>query len=156
MPPLRHLPIHPVQVVTPLSGEWRGGPDGAQPPPTSLSDSEGLCRPGDAHPIYRSAETGVSGVKQLRYELIRRHDLTLSFDTIHRTLVRHREQVLKRPRRWRKGERRYSRPVPGGCVQRDVSKFRPGVYQYTAIGDCSPYKVLGVYSRPRASTHSTF
>jgi hypothetical protein len=29
----------------------------------------------------------------------------------------------------------------------DVCKIRPGVYQYTAIDDCSRYKVLGVYSR---------
>ncbi|TIR15130.1 MAG: helix-turn-helix domain containing protein, partial [Mesorhizobium sp.] len=35
------------------------------------------------------------GVKQLRNELIRQHDLTLSLDTIHRTLVRSGEQVLK-------------------------------------------------------------
>lgn len=87
------------------------------------------------------------GVKQLRNELIRQHDLTLSLDTVHRTLVRHGEQVLKRPRRWRKGERRYSRPIPGDRVQMDVCKIRPGVYQYTAIDDCSRYKVLGVYSR---------
>jgi transposase InsO family protein len=87
------------------------------------------------------------GVKQLRNELIRQHDLAFSLDTIHRTLVRHGEQVLKRPRRWRKGERRYSRPIPGDRVQMDVCKIRPGVYQYTAIDDCSRYKVLGVYSR---------
>jgi transposase-like protein len=86
------------------------------------------------------------GVKQLRNELIRQHDLPLSPDTIHRTLVRNGEQVLKRPR-WRKGERRYSRPVPEDRVQMDVCKIRPGVYQYTAIDDCSRYKVLGVYSR---------
>jgi hypothetical protein len=83
----------------------------------------------------------------LRNELIRQHDLALSLDTIHRTLFRHGEQVLKRPRRWRKGEQRYSRPIPGDRVQMDVCKIRPGVYQYTAIDDCSRYKVLGVYSR---------
>jgi transposase-like protein len=87
------------------------------------------------------------GVKQLRNELIRQHDMMLSLDTIHRTFVRHSEQVLKRPRRWRKGTRRYSRPVPGERVQMDVCKIRPGVYQYTAINDCSRYKVLGLYSR---------
>src|SRR4051794_5384665 len=56
-------------------------------------------------------------VKQLRNELIRQHDLTLSLDTIHRTLVRYGEQVLKRPRRRRKGECRYSRPIPGDRIQ---------------------------------------
>jgi transposase InsO family protein len=91
------------------------------------------------------------GIKQLRNEPIRQHDLALSLDTIHRTLVRHNEQVLKRPRRRRKGERRYSRPVPGDRVQMDVCKIGPGVYQYTAIDDCSRYKVLGVYSRQSAA-----
>ena len=87
------------------------------------------------------------GVKQLRNELIRQHDLMLSLDTIHRTLVRHGEQVLKRPRRWRRGTRRYSRPIPGDRVQMDVCKIRPGVYQYTAIDDCTRFKVLGIYGR---------
>ena len=30
----------------------------------------------------------------------------------------------------------------------DTCKIAPGIYQYTAIDDCSRYKVLGVYSRP--------
>lgn len=95
------------------------------------------------------------GVKQLRNELIRHHDLTLSLDTIHRVLVRHGEQVLKRPRRRVKGTRRYNRPIPGDRIQMDVCKICPGVYQYTAIDDCSRYKVLGVYRRRTAKTRST-
>ena len=96
------------------------------------------------------------GVKQLRNELIRQHALTLSLDTIHRALVRHGEQVLKRPRRWRKGTQRYSCPIPGDRVQMDVYKIRSGVYQYTAIDDCSRYKVLGVYSRATAANTLAF
>ena len=96
------------------------------------------------------------GVKQLRNELIRQHALTLSLDTIHRALVRHGEQVLKRPRRWRKGTQRYSCPIPGDRVQMDVCKIWPGVYQYTAIDDCSRYKVLGVYSRATAANTLAF
>lgn len=96
------------------------------------------------------------GIKQLRNELIRQHDLTLSLDTIHRVLVRHGEQVLKRPRRRVKGRRRYSRPVPGDRVQMDVCKICPGVYQYTAIDDCSRYKVLGVFPRRTAANTLRF
>jgi transposase InsO family protein len=96
------------------------------------------------------------GVKQLRNELIRQHALTLSLDTIHRALVRHGEPVLKRPRRWRKGTQRYSCPIPGDRVQMDVCKIWPGVYQYTAIDDCSRYKVLGVYSRATAANTLAF
>ncbi|MDP3673696.1 MAG: IS481 family transposase [Novosphingobium sp.] len=96
------------------------------------------------------------GIKQLRNELIRQHELSLSLDTIHKVLVRHDEQVLKRPRRPVKGKRRYSRPVPGDRVQMDVCKICPGVYQYTAIDDCSRYKVLGVYSRRTAASTLQF
>lgn len=96
------------------------------------------------------------GVKQLRNELIRHHDLTLSLDTIHRVLVRHGEQVLKRPCRRVKGTRRYNRPIPGDRIQMDVCKICPGVYQYTAIDDCSRYKVLGVYRRRTAKNTLDF
>lgn len=96
------------------------------------------------------------GIKQLRNELIRQHDLALSLDTIHRVLVRHGEQVLKRPRRRVKGTIRYSRPIPGDRVQMDVCKIAPGVYQYTAIDDCSRYKVLGIYCRRTAANTLDF
>jgi transposase InsO family protein len=92
------------------------------------------------------------GVKRLRNELIRRHGLVLSLDTIHRVLVRHGERYLKQARQRRKGTRKYSRPIPGDRVQMDVRKIAPGVYQYTAIDDCSRYKVLGVYPRRNAKS----
>jgi transposase InsO family protein len=96
------------------------------------------------------------GIKQLRNELIRQHGLALSVDTIHRVLARHNEQVLKRPRRWKKGTKRYARPVPGDRVQMDVCKICPGTYQYTAIDDCSRFKVLGTYPRQTAANTLLF
>jgi transposase len=62
------------------------------------------------------------GIKQLRSELLRQHGLGLSLDTLHRILVRHGEQHLKRPKLTRKGKKRYSRPGarrPGAarCLQ---------------------------------------
>lgn len=96
------------------------------------------------------------GIKQLRNELIRQHDLTLSLDTIHRVLVRHDEQVLKRPRRRVRGKLRYSRPVPGDRVQMDVCKICPAVYQYTAIDDCSRYAVFAIFQRRTAANTLDF
>jgi transposase InsO family protein len=90
------------------------------------------------------------GIKRLRNELIRRHGLKLSLDTIHKVLVRHGENLLKRPRLKRKGTKRYSRPVPGDRVQMDVCKIAPRLYQYTAIDDCSRFQVLGVFPRKTA------
>jgi transposase-like protein len=66
------------------------------------------------------------GIKMLRNELARRHELKLALDTLHKVLVRHGENQLKRPRLRRKGTRRYSRPVPGDRVQMDTCKIRPG------------------------------
>jgi hypothetical protein len=66
------------------------------------------------------------GIETLRNELARRHGLELALDTIHKVLVRHGEDRLKRPRLERKGTRRYSRPVPGDRVQMDTCKIRPG------------------------------
>jgi transposase-like protein len=96
------------------------------------------------------------GVKRLRNELIRQHDLQLSLDTIHRVLVRHGAQHLDQARLRRKGARQYSRPIPGDRVQMDVCKIAPGIYQYTAIDDCSRYKVLGVYPRRNAKSTLSF
>lgn len=96
------------------------------------------------------------GIKQLRNELIRYHDVALSLDTLHRVLCRHGAQILKRPRRKMKGTKRYTRLVPGDRVQMDVCKIAPGVCQYTAIDDCSRYKVLGVYRRRTAANTLDF
>ena len=96
------------------------------------------------------------GIKTLRNELARRHGLNLALDTIHKVLVRHGENQLRRPRLKRKGTRRYSRPVPGDRVQMDTCKIRPGLYQYTAIDDCSRWQVLGLYPRRTAANTRDF
>ena len=96
------------------------------------------------------------GVKMLRNELARRHGLRLALETIHKVLVRHGENRLKRPRLKRKGTRRYSRPVPGDRVQMDTCKIRPGLYQYTAIDACSRWQVVGLYPRRTAANTRSF
>ena len=95
--------------------------------------------------ILRLRRERKPGIKRLRSELIRRHGLELALDTIHKVLVRHGENRLERPRLKRKGTKRYSRPVPGDRVQMDTCKIRPGLYQFTAIDDCSRWQVLAVY-----------
>jgi transposase InsO family protein len=97
------------------------------------------------------------GIKRLRNELQRLHGLRLSIDTIHKVLCRHGLNELKRPQFARKrGHRRYSRPVPGDRVQMDVCKIGPGLYQYTAIDDCSRYQVVGLFPRKSASSTLAF
>lgn len=96
------------------------------------------------------------GIKMLRNELIRRHELRLALDTIHKVLVRHGGNLLKRPRLRRKGAKRYSRPIPGDRVQMDTCKIAPGLYRYTAIDDCSRFQVLGLYPRRTAANTLAF
>ena len=93
------------------------------------------------------------GLKRLRVELIRTHELHFSLDTLHKVLVRHGLSRLGRPKPEREGTKRYSRPVPGDRVQMDTCKIAPGLYQYTAIDDCSRWQVLALYpDRSAAST----
>ncbi len=73
----------------------------------------------------------------------------ISLATIHKVLCEATVKPLVRPRRPVQ-PRRYSRPVPGDRVQMDTMKIARGVYQYTAIDDCSRFRVLAVYPRRNA------
>jgi transposase InsO family protein len=96
------------------------------------------------------------GIKRLRNELIREHGLKFALATIHKVLVRHGENRLEKPTFRRKGRKRYSRPVPGDRVQVDVCKIRGGIYQYTAIDDCSRWQVAGIFPRKTAASTVAF
>lgn len=96
------------------------------------------------------------GHRRIQNELKRLHDISFSTATIHEVLERLDKQYLKHKRTFRKHIIRYSRPVPGDRVQMDVCKIAPGIYQYTAIDDCSRYKVLRLYSRWTANNTMDF
>jgi transposase InsO family protein len=51
---------------------------------------------------------------------------------------------------------RYSRPVPGDRVQMDSCKIAPGLYQFTAIDDCTRFQVLGLYRHRNAASTLDF
>jgi hypothetical protein len=50
----------------------------------------------------------------------------------------------------------YNRPVSGDRVQMDTCKIRPGLYQFTAIDDCSRFLVAGLAGRQSAHATLTF
>jgi transposase InsO family protein len=93
------------------------------------------------------------GVKRLRNELQRLHEVRLSAATIHKVLTRHGLNVLPTRKRSRQKPKRYDRPVPGDRVQMDTCKIRPGLYQFTAIDDCSRFLVASLARR--RSAHAT-
>jgi transposase-like protein len=58
--------------------------------------------------------------------------------------------------RKKKDYQRYERPTPGDWVQMDTCKIAPGIYQYTAVDDCSRYRVLSVFKRRSAANTLLF
>jgi transposase InsO family protein len=96
------------------------------------------------------------GAKRLRNELHRLHGVRLSAATVHKVLVQHGLSVLPTRKRTRHKPKRYNRPVPGDRVQMDTCKIRPGLYQFTAIDDCSRFLVAGVARRRNAKSTLAF
>jgi transposase InsO family protein len=95
------------------------------------------------------------GPRRIQSELKRLHDFSLSTATIHKVLKLNDVKPLRRVRR-KKDYIRYQRPIPGDRVQMDTIKIAPGLYQYTAIDDCTRYRVLGLYSRRTAANTLLF
>jgi transposase InsO family protein len=90
------------------------------------------------------------GARRIKNELHRQHTTHLSLATIHKVLSRNQVKPLKKRRR-EKIWNRYERPIPGERVQLDTCKIAPGLYQYTAIDDCTRWMVVGLYPRRTAS-----
>ena len=95
------------------------------------------------------------GARRIQNELIRNHNFSLSLATIHKVLKKHSVKPLKR-KRLKHQCKRYERPIPGDRVQLDTCKIAPGFYQYTAVDDCTRYRVLGLYKRRTASNTIKF
>lgn len=92
------------------------------------------------------------GARRIQSELLRSHFTSFALATIHKVLKKHNVQPLKRIRK--KTEfLRYLRLVLGDRVQMDTCKITPGIYQYTAIDDCTRCRVLRTYSR-RTAEHT--
>jgi transposase len=93
------------------------------------------------------------GSRRIQNELQRVHDFHASRTTIEKVLRAMDVKPLSKPRRPRNGGKRYARPIPGERIQMDTCKIAAGVYQYTAIDDCTRTRVLAIYPR-RTATNS--
>jgi transposase InsO family protein len=95
------------------------------------------------------------GPRRLRNELQRQEKYSLSSATIWKVL--HRNSVPPiRPCRRPQQLKRYSCLVPGERVQMDTCKIGKNLYQFTAIDDCTRWRVLGLYSRRTAKNAAHF
>ena len=95
------------------------------------------------------------GARRIQSELIREESLRLSLATIHKVLSEANVKPLRAPPRG-KHTRRYSRPIPGERVQMDTCKIANGIYQYTAVDDCTRCRVLRIYKRRTAKNTLDF
>jgi len=95
------------------------------------------------------------GARRIQSELRRQHDFFVGLATIHKTLRKHNVGPLVRIKR-KQSYRRYSRPIPGERVQMDTCKITKGMYQYTAIDDCTRYQVIGLFPRRTAKNSLKF
>jgi transposase InsO family protein len=95
------------------------------------------------------------GARRIQSELRLRHEIELSITSVQKILDNASVAPLRKPRR-SPVPKRYSRPIPGDRVQMDTMKIVPGVYQYTAVDDCTRFRVLGVYKRSNGTNTLDF
>lgn len=95
------------------------------------------------------------GARRIQNELLRHNEISLALATIHKVLQRYQVKPVQKYR-CKKDFIRYERPVPGDRVQMDTCKIAPGLIQYTAIDDCTRYRVLRLYSRRTAANTLEF
>lgn len=96
------------------------------------------------------------GVRRVQSEIKRLHDISLSLATIHKIFKKNNILYLQKKRHYRKQVKRYNCKLPGERVQMDVCKIANNLYQYTAIDDCTRYKVLSLYKRRKAANTLDF
>lgn len=95
------------------------------------------------------------GARRIQSALRQHHDLRLSLDSTHTVLAISQVPPLARPAR-RKTQHQYARLIPGDRVQLDTCKIAPGCYQYTAVNDCTRYRMLAIFRRRTAASTLAF
>ena len=95
------------------------------------------------------------GVRRIQLELFVEDTTKLSLASIHKVLKRSNVKPIKKLKRDKKFKR-YQRTIPGDRVQIDTCKIAPGIYQYTAVDDCSRWRVMELYRRRTAGNTLDF
>ena len=100
-------------------------------------------------------EKGNLGARRIQTKVIRLHQIHLSTATLHKVLYEASVKLIVTYRR-KKDFQRYERPIPGDRVHMNTCKIAPGICHYTAIDDCSRYRVLRCCSRRTAANTVDF
>lgn len=95
------------------------------------------------------------GARRIQNELMRQYRFAVSLSTIQKVQIAPEVPPLRKPPQYKR-VRRYSKKIPGERVQIDTCKISPGLYQYTAVDDCTKYQVVEIYSRRTAENTLDF
>ncbi len=105
--------------------------------------------------VLNIRQTRNLGARRIQSDLLLNYQIRLSLTSIHKLLIKNDvSPVLKLKKN--KRFKRYEMSVPGERVQLDTCKIAPGMYQYTAIDDCSRYRVMKLYKRRNARNTLSF
>ena len=97
------------------------------------------------------------GPKGIQSELNRLHNVHFSTATLWHLLHRHGLSASVRPRRrGLHAPKRYTRPIPGDRIQLDNCKIGKGLYQFTAVDDCTRMRVLRLYDARNSKNATAF
>jgi len=99
--------------------------------------------------INRTSRAGSRGPERL-------HLISLSVSVIHKILRRNNCKPLAKPTRKKAEYMRCRRPIPGERIRMDTCKTAPNLYRYTAIDDCTRYRVLQIYKKRTAGNTLDF
>jgi transposase-like protein len=95
------------------------------------------------------------GAGRIQTELLRLNNDKLSLACIHKVLSGNKVNPMKQLKR-KKKYKRSSRPIPGDSIQVDTCKITSGIYQYTAVDDCTRWRVLAICKRRTAKNTLVF
>ncbi len=102
------------------------------------------------------------GPRRMSWYLKQKHNWYISKTTIWRLYKEHGLNRLGYKKRWRRYPQRYEKPIPGDRIQIDV-KFLEKLglegrryYQFTAIDDCTRYRVLRIYDHNNVASATDF
>lgn len=95
------------------------------------------------------------GKLRIASHLLFHHQIKISPSSVGRILKKYHSERLKIYRKTLYPIR-YAKDIPGERVQVDVCKIDTGIYQYTAIDDCSRFRVLHIFKRRTAQNSISF
>lgn len=102
------------------------------------------------------------GPDRMAYYIRQKYNWFVSSQTIWRLYKEHGLNRLKYKKNWQRYPQQYSKAIPGDRVQIDV-KFidnlafsRKRYYQFTAIDDCTRFRVLRIYDHNTVANASDF